>query len=90
MCTLKVTSPTWWPCLSLSTISVSPAAARNVGSQSWCWMISLDTAPAAILPGHRTISGMRNAPSQLVFFSLRKGVVPASGQVFSCGPLSVE
>ena len=31
----------------------------------------------------------RNAPSQLVFFSLRNGVVPASGHVFWCGPLSV-
>ena len=27
----------------------SPAAARNVGSQSWCWMISLDTAPGGDL-----------------------------------------
>jgi hypothetical protein len=27
---------------------------------------------------------------QLVFFSLRKGVMPPSGQVFMCGPLSVE
>ncbi len=71
-------------------ISVSPAAARKVGSQSWCWMISFETTPAGILPGQRTISGIRNAPSQLVFFSLRNGVVPASGQVFSCGPLSVE
>ena len=32
----------------------------------------------------------RNAPSQLVFFSLRNGVVPASGQLLRCGPLSVE
>ena len=33
---------------------------------------------------------MRKAPSQLVFFSLRNGVMPPSGQVFMCGPLSVE
>src|SRR5262245_46222426 len=46
--------------------------------------------PALIFPGQRTISGTRNAPSQLVFFSLRNGVVPASGHVFRCGPLSVE
>ena len=34
--------------------------------------------------------GTRKAPSQLVFFSLRNGVVPASGQLLRCGPLSVE
>ena len=78
-----------WPALSFSTMSGSPAAARNVGSQSWCWMISFDTVPAGILPGQRTISGTRNAPSQLVFFSLRNGVMPPSGHVFMCGPLSV-
>ena len=32
---------------------------------------------------------MRNAPSQLEFFSLRNGVIAPSGQVFMCGPLSV-
>ncbi len=90
MCTLNVLSPASWPCLSFSTMSGSPAAARNVGSQSWCWMISLETVPGWILPGQRIISGTRNAPSQLVFFSLRNGVIPPSGQVFMCGPLSVE
>ena len=82
-------SPIVSPALSFSTMSGSPAAATNVGSQSWCWMISFDTTPAGILPGHRTISGTRKAPSQLVFFSLRNGVMPPSGQVFMCGPLSV-
>jgi hypothetical protein len=53
-------------------------------------MISFETTPGGIFPGQRTISGTRKAPSQLVFFSLRNGVVPASGQVFMCGPLSVE
>ena len=67
-----------------------PAAARNVGSQSWCWTISLDTTPAGIRPGQRIISGTRKAPSQPVFFSLRNGVVAPSGQLFACGPLSVE
>ena len=33
---------------------------------------------------------MRKAPSQLVFFSLRNGVIPPSGQELRCGPLSVE
>ena len=33
---------------------------------------------------------MRKAPSQLVFFSLRNGVMPPSGHEFMCGPLSVE
>ena len=40
--------------------------------------------------GKGTNSGTRNAPSQLVFFSLRNGVVAPSGQVLTCGPLSVE
>ena len=52
-------------------------------------MISLETTPAGILPGQRTISGTRYAPSQLEFFSLRKGVIAPSGQEFMCGPLSV-
>src|SRR5437899_7893131 len=60
----------------------SPAAARKVGSQSWCWTISFDTTPPGILPGQRISSGTRKAPSQFVFFSLRNGVIPASGQVF--------
>ena len=34
-------------------------------------------------------SGTRKAPSQFVSFSLRNGVMPPSGQVFMCGPLSV-
>ena len=50
----------------------------------------LATEPAAILPGQRTSIGTRNAPSQLVFFSLRNGVMPPSGQLLRCGPLSVE
>jgi hypothetical protein len=46
----------------------------------WC-TISLDTVSALILPGQRTIAGTRQPPSQLVFFSPRNGVIPASGQV---------
>ena len=68
----------------------SPAAARNVGSQSWCWTISLEIEPASTCPGHLISCGTRNAPSQFVFFSLRNGVIPPSGQEFMCGPLSVE
>ncbi len=30
-------------------MSGSPAAARNVGSQSWCWMISFETTPGGDL-----------------------------------------
>ena len=45
--------------------------------------------PAGMWPGQRTMAGTRKAPSQLVFFSLRKGVIPASGQLFMWGPLSV-
>ena len=44
-------------------------------------MIVLDTDPASIWPGKRTIVGTRQPPSQLVFFSPRKGVDAASGQV---------
>ena len=51
MCTLKFLSPTWWPCLHFSTMSGSPAAARNVGIQSWCWTISLDTDAGLDLAG---------------------------------------
>ena len=36
------------------------------------------------------MQGTRKAPSQFEFFSLRKGVIAPSGQVFMCGPLSVE
>ena len=64
--------------------------ARKVGNQSWCWMISFEIWPGLILPGQRTTSGTRKAPSQFEFFSLRNGVIPASGQEFMCGPLSVE
>ena len=38
-------------------------------------------------PAHH---GGHPIPSQLVFFSDRNGVVPASGQELQCGPLSVE
>jgi hypothetical protein len=85
-----VVLPIVCPVLSFSTMSGSPAAARKVGSQSWWPAISFDTAPAGILPGQRIISGTRKAPSQLVFFSLWNGVIPPSGQVFMCGPLSLE
>ena len=53
-------------------------------------MISLDTTPAGIRPGQRITCGTRKAPSQFVFFSLRNGVIAPSGQLFMCGPLSVE
>ena len=55
----------------------------------WC-MISFDTLPAATLPGQRTADGTRQPPSQFVFFSPKNGEEAASGQVFMCGPLSVE
>ena len=41
----------------------------------------LSTVPALNLPGQRTKHGTRQPPSQLVFFSERNGVMPASGQV---------
>jgi len=41
-------------------------------------------------PGQRMAHGTRQPPSQLVSFSLRKGVEPPSGQVMTSAPLSVE
>src|SRR5215469_12559886 len=71
-------------------MSGSPAAARIVGNQSRWLTISLDSEPASMCPGKRTRHGTRYAPSQLEFFSLRYGVVPASGHVFMCGPLRLH
>ena len=70
-------------------MSVSPAAASSVGNQSRPETISFETSPALMRPGQRIIAGTRNAPSQLVSFSLRNGVVAASGQDHWFGPLSV-
>ncbi|MCY1381146.1 hypothetical protein D9M69_690220 [compost metagenome] len=70
-------------------MSVSPAAASRVGNQSRPENIWLETSPALILPGQRISAGTRKAPSQLEFFSLRNGVVAASGQDHWFGPLSV-
>ena len=63
--------------------AVKSAGGRNVGTQSLWLIISLVTVPGLITPGQRTSAGTRNAPSQLVFFSLRKGVVAASGHEFA-------
>ncbi|MNW12536.1 hypothetical protein D3C71_2102530 [compost metagenome] len=69
-------------------MSLSPAAAKSVGNQSRPENISLET-PGLILPGQRIIAGTRKAPSQFESFSLRNGVVAASGQENWLGPLSV-
>ena len=53
-------------------------------------MSSLVTVPGLIAAGQRTRQGTRKAPSQLVFFSERNQVMAPSGQVFMCGPLSLE
>ena len=50
------------------------AASRGAGRSRW------RRRPPGSCPGQRTISGTRNAPSQLVFFSLRNGVIAPSGQ----------
>jgi len=71
-------------------MAASPATASSVGNMSRWLQMSLTTTPAGIFPGQRITHGTRNAPSQLEFFSLRNGVMPASGQLFMCGPLSVE
>ncbi|MNL31993.1 hypothetical protein D3C87_1538150 [compost metagenome] len=67
----------------------SPVAARSVGNQSRPETMPRLISPAGILPGQRTMAGTRNAPSQFEFFSLRKGVVAASGHENWLGPLSV-
>ena len=74
----------------MSAISGSPAAASSVMNQSLWLTMPLSTLPAGMWPGQRTMAGTRYAPSQFEFFSLRNGVMPASGQLFMCGPLSVE
>ena len=71
-------------------IVVSPAAARIVGNQSSPETMSLETDPGLTWPGQRITAGTRNAPSQLVSFSDRNGVVAASGHENWFGPLSVE
>src|SRR5580698_3683372 len=72
-----------------SLIVVSPAAASKVGNQSSPETISLDHWSAFMCPGHRIIAGTRKAPSQFESFSLRNGVLAASGQLNWFGPLSV-
>ena len=64
--------------------------AQSVGIQSLWLISSLVTVPGLIAPGQRTRHGTRKAPSQLVFFSERNQVMAPSGQVFMCGPLSLE
>ena len=87
---MKVVAADRLPALEQRSLtSVSPAAASSVGNQSRPENISLETSPGLILPGQRTIAGTRKAPSQFVSFSLRNGVVAASGQVNWLGPLSV-
>ena len=71
-------------------MSGSPAIAQSVGIQSLWLISSLVTVPGLIVPGQRTRHGTRKAPSQLVFFSERNQVMAPSGQVFMCGPLSLE
>ena len=71
-------------------MSGSPAIAHSVGIQSLWLISSLVTVPGLITPGQRTRHGTRKAPSQLVFFSERNQVMAPSGQVFMCGPLSLE
>src|SRR5262245_5188734 len=88
--TLYVFPPARYPLRSFSVMPDSPAAATSVGNQSKVLTMSFETEPGWIFPGQRIMHGTRNAPSQFVFFSLRNGVIAASGQEFMCGPLSVE
>ena len=72
-----------------SQANLLKAAASKVGNQSRPETIWFETSPGLILPGQRTIAGTRKAPSQFVSFSLRNGVVAASGHDHWFGPLSV-
>ncbi len=74
---------------SCSLIWGIPAAAMRVGSRSCNEMIPFETVPAGIMAGQRIIIGIRYAPSQLLFFSPRNGVMLPSGQEKTCAPLSV-
>ena len=73
----------------LSLMSGSPGAARSVGSQSSPANDVREMLPGLTTPGQRIRAGTRQPPSQLVFFSPRNGVVPASGKRQTIGPLSV-
>ena len=77
------------PAFNSSVTVGRPAADISVGTQSSCDIMSFKIVPAGILLGQRIMAGTRKPPSQLVFFSLLKGVIAASGQVLKCGPLSV-
>ena len=91
MWTLKVLSPALWPLSSFSrNVGVAGHRRRKSAASRGAARCRSSRRPAGILPGQRTRSGTRKAPSQFVFFSLRNIVMPASGHEFMCGPLSVE
>ena len=54
------------PSMRRSSGTVPPAIRAKVGNKSISWTISLLTAPAGILPGHRTAKGTLKAPSKPV------------------------
>ena len=61
----------------------------KVGSQSSDAKISVFSVPGLMWPGQRTTSGTRMPPSQVVSLLALKGVMPPSGKVWLCAPLSV-
>ena len=63
-----------WPFCSFSMMSGSPAIARNVGSQSWCWTISLETTPAGIRarPAHQQRHAERAFPVGVLLAAERR------------------
>ena len=91
MCTLNVVSPTVCPALQLLD-DVRLAGGGQERRQPVVVLDDLvgDDAGRDLARASGSSAGTRKAPSQLVFFSLRNGVMPPSGQVFMCGPLSVE
>jgi hypothetical protein len=63
----------------LVLISVLPAAAVSVGSQSSPENIPFSTEPGLTLPGQRMMAGTRKPPSKVVPLVALNGVKPPNG-----------
>jgi hypothetical protein len=87
MWTLNVVLPLLYPSL---VFQLHPARRPSPGTSAAnrdAGPISFETTPAGIFPGQRSTSGTRKAPSQLVFFSLRKDVHLLRTSSLACSPL---
>ena len=83
--------PSASPWASRALMSGTPPAAASVVNRSSCDWMPFSSVPGFTWPGQRSSIGTRTPPSQVVIFSLRKGVVAAVRPACECsGPLSVE